>query len=269
MNAANNHVLSHGMQDTRETLEAWSDHPWAVLRSWLALSVAIALTLLGATWFVAGQLTPDLTPIHLPGLTERSSPADMLPILWRNSLVLALHGFACLAGFIAGASMPLAAAAADRHLPLGPRQDGRVRDPLRLRGDPVLALHAGPLPRIPGLDHRLPARYLAPGPDPHRPPARDPRAQRAVPAARRLVDRQPPGRVEPTPRGHPDHRPARDSGPDHRGGGRGLRLAPHPRSRLTGRLCRVNPTASSASRPGAAATRHIGAARRESDRDAR
>jgi uncharacterized membrane protein SpoIIM required for sporulation len=34
----------------------------------------------------------------------------MLPILWRNSLVLALHGTACLAGFIAGASMPIAAA---------------------------------------------------------------------------------------------------------------------------------------------------------------
>ena len=109
MNAANGHVLSHGMRDTRETLEAWSDRPWAVLRSWLALSVAIALTLLGATWFVAGQLTPDITPIHLPGLTEPSSPADLLPILWRNSLVLALHGTACVAGFIAGASMPIAA----------------------------------------------------------------------------------------------------------------------------------------------------------------
>ena len=34
----------------------------------------------------------------------------MLPILWRNSLVLALHGTACIAGFIAGASMPIAAA---------------------------------------------------------------------------------------------------------------------------------------------------------------
>ena len=56
-----------------------------------------------------GQLTPDLTPIHLPGLTEAAQPADLLPILWRNSLVLALHGFACLAGFIAGASMPIAA----------------------------------------------------------------------------------------------------------------------------------------------------------------
>jgi uncharacterized membrane protein SpoIIM required for sporulation len=33
----------------------------------------------------------------------------MLPILYRNGLVLALRGTACVAGFIAGASMPLAA----------------------------------------------------------------------------------------------------------------------------------------------------------------
>jgi hypothetical protein len=45
----------------------------------------------------------------MPGLTEPSTPAGLLPILWRNSLVLALHGTACVAGFIAGASMPLAA----------------------------------------------------------------------------------------------------------------------------------------------------------------
>ncbi len=110
MSAANQHVFSHGMQDTRETFEAWNERPWAVLRGWLALSVAIALALLVATWFVAGLLTPDLTPIHLPGLTSPSEPDDLLPILWRNSLVLALHGTACIAGFIAGASMPIAAA---------------------------------------------------------------------------------------------------------------------------------------------------------------
>ncbi|MCW2988348.1 MAG: hypothetical protein JWM24_1286 [Solirubrobacterales bacterium] len=110
MSAANQHVFSHGMQDTRETLDVWSDRPWAVLRGWLALSLAIALALLAATWLVAGLLTPDLTPIHLPGLTEPSEPGDLLPILWRNSLVLALHGTACVAGFIAGASMPIAAA---------------------------------------------------------------------------------------------------------------------------------------------------------------
>jgi hypothetical protein len=110
MNSANEHVFSHGMRDTRNTLEAWNGRPWRVLRSWLALSLAIALSLLGAVWVVSGMLTPDITPIHLPGLTESQDPGDLVPILWRNSLVLALHATACVAGFIAGASMPIAAA---------------------------------------------------------------------------------------------------------------------------------------------------------------
>jgi Stage II sporulation protein M len=110
MSTANSDVFSHGMRDTRLALEAWNGRRWTILRGWLALSVAIALALLGAVWVVAGMLTPDITPIHLPGLTERSQPGDLLPILWRNSLVLALHGTACIAGFIAGASMPIAAA---------------------------------------------------------------------------------------------------------------------------------------------------------------
>jgi hypothetical protein len=108
--SSNQHVFSHGMRDTRATLESWSERPWGVLRAWIALSLAVALTLLAAVWVVAGLLTPDLTPIHLAGLTYPSEPDDLLPILWRNSLVLALHGTACIAGFIAGASMPIAAA---------------------------------------------------------------------------------------------------------------------------------------------------------------
>jgi hypothetical protein len=98
------------MEDTRATLESWSQRPWQVLRAWIALSLAVALTLLGAVWVVAGLLTPDISPVHLAGLTYPAEPDDLLPILWRNSLVLALHGTACIAGFIAGASMPIAAA---------------------------------------------------------------------------------------------------------------------------------------------------------------
>ena len=30
MSAANEHVFSHGMRDTRETFELWNDRPWAV-----------------------------------------------------------------------------------------------------------------------------------------------------------------------------------------------------------------------------------------------
>jgi len=110
MSAANQHVFSHGMRDTRATLEMWSARPGHVLGAWAALSLSIALALLAATWVVAGLLTPDLTPVHIAGLTYPSQPDDLLPILWRNSLVLALHWTACIAGFIAGASMPIAAA---------------------------------------------------------------------------------------------------------------------------------------------------------------
>lgn len=110
MSAANEHVFSHGVQDTRETLESWRQRPWQVLRGWLALSLAVTLTLLSAVWVVAGILTPDLTPVHIAGFNYTAEPDDLLPILWRNSLVLALHGTACVAGFIAGASMPIAAA---------------------------------------------------------------------------------------------------------------------------------------------------------------
>ena len=110
MSTVNEHVFSHGMRDTRETLEAWSDRPWSVLGGWIALSLAVAAALLSATWVVSGLLTPDLTPVHIAGYTYTAEPDDMLPILWRNSLVLALHATACIAGFIAGASMPIAAA---------------------------------------------------------------------------------------------------------------------------------------------------------------
>ncbi|HYG95670.1 MAG TPA: stage II sporulation protein M [Solirubrobacterales bacterium] len=110
MSTANQHVFSHGVRDTRETLDSWSQRPWEVLRGWIALSVAVSVALLAAVWVAAELLTPDITPIHLAGLTHPSEPDDLLPILWRNSLVLALHGTACVAGFIAGASMPIAAA---------------------------------------------------------------------------------------------------------------------------------------------------------------
>jgi hypothetical protein len=106
---ANDDVLSHGMEDTREALALWRAGHWRVLGGWFALSLCIALTLLAAVWVTSGLLTPDLTPWKIPGVNEPSRLSDLLPILYRNSLVLALHATACVAGFIAGASMPLAA----------------------------------------------------------------------------------------------------------------------------------------------------------------
>jgi hypothetical protein len=107
---ANQYVLGAGLRATRATFERWQRNPWPTLSAWAALSLAIALTLLGAVWVVSSILTPDSTPVSLPGITASQTPSAMLPILFRNSLVLALHATACIAGFIAGASMPIAAA---------------------------------------------------------------------------------------------------------------------------------------------------------------
>lgn len=108
--SANQYVFVGGMRATRATFERWNRAPWPVLRGWLALSLAIALTLLSAVLVVSGLLPADLTPIRLSGFTSAPEPRDLAPILYRNSLVLALHATACVAGFIAGASMPVAAA---------------------------------------------------------------------------------------------------------------------------------------------------------------
>lgn len=68
--------------------------------------MAIAVVLLAAVWVVAKLTTPDPSPISLAGVTHDSTLRDAGPILYRNSLVLALHAMACVAGFIAGSSLP-------------------------------------------------------------------------------------------------------------------------------------------------------------------
>lgn len=106
---ANDYVLAQGLRDTRGTFETWQRGRWSVLGGWAALSLAIACTLLGATWAVANLVTPDISPITLAGVTHPVGLTDYLHILLRNGAVLAFHATACVAGFIAGASMPIAA----------------------------------------------------------------------------------------------------------------------------------------------------------------
>ncbi|HEV2819864.1 MAG TPA: hypothetical protein VGW11_05095 [Solirubrobacteraceae bacterium] len=95
------------MSDTRATLLAWNAAPGPVLRAWTLLALAVAAALLTATWFVALVTTPDHTPLGFPGLGR--TPADAAAIgyiLVGNALVLALHALACVAGYLAGRSLP-------------------------------------------------------------------------------------------------------------------------------------------------------------------
>jgi hypothetical protein len=102
-------ALVRGLADTRATLDAWNERPGPVVAHWLAGALAIAVLLLGAVWLVARATTPDVTQSFLP-IGLHPGLGEVLQVLGRNALVLALHAFACLAGFIAGSSLPHEAA---------------------------------------------------------------------------------------------------------------------------------------------------------------
>ena len=105
----NDLVVVQGMRDTKVTLRRWNDKPGTILRPWFLLSTAIALALLFAVYAVAKFSTPDATRYLIPGYNAEVTFSDYLYVLFRNSLVLALHALACVAGFIAGSSLPLSA----------------------------------------------------------------------------------------------------------------------------------------------------------------
>jgi hypothetical protein len=107
--SVNDLVLVQGMHDTKVALARWNREPWPVLRPWLALSLAISCGLLFAIFVIAKVMTPDPTTYFIPGFHSEATLGDYIQVLYRNSLVLALHALACVAGFMAGSSLPLSA----------------------------------------------------------------------------------------------------------------------------------------------------------------
>jgi hypothetical protein len=102
-------VLVQGMRDTKLALARWNRDPVSALRPWSLLSVAIAVALLCSVYVVAELSTPDQTIYVIPGYNAKATLADYGHVLFRNALVLALHALACVAGFMAGSSLPLSA----------------------------------------------------------------------------------------------------------------------------------------------------------------
>ncbi|MGZ6695629.1 MAG: stage II sporulation protein M [Solirubrobacteraceae bacterium] len=97
------------MDDTRATLRRWNAAPASALIPWSAGALGVSIALLYAVWVVSHAVRPDPSGLLLPGLNTPGSPASVCQVLWRNALVLALHALACVAGFIAGSSLPLQA----------------------------------------------------------------------------------------------------------------------------------------------------------------
>jgi hypothetical protein len=103
-------ALVQGIHDTRTALRRWNARPGPVLVRWVRLALLIAGALLLCIYMIASLSTPDPTRYLIPGFHAPATLGDYLQVLYRNSLVLALHAMACVAGFMAGRSMPLSAA---------------------------------------------------------------------------------------------------------------------------------------------------------------
>ena len=103
------YAFAYGVRQTRTTLREWQRTPIPVVARWVAGSAVAAAGLLCAVLLVASldrsyqQVLSLQPPFAVGGL------ADVAQILANNLLVLALHAMACVAGFIAGSSLPLQA----------------------------------------------------------------------------------------------------------------------------------------------------------------
>ncbi len=99
-------ALAQGLRDTRATLAGWNRRPGSVLGSWVLGSLTVAMSLLLAVWAVGTIATPDASGLAMAGFNRPATLDAVGGVLFRNSLVLALHAMACVAGFIAGSSLP-------------------------------------------------------------------------------------------------------------------------------------------------------------------
>jgi hypothetical protein len=107
---ANQYVLAHGMRRTRSVLTSWGEDPWPVITSWMIGAFLISVGLLVAVMAIGSSVSPDIGFNYAPKHPHGLEAGRILEVMGRNSLVLALHAFACIAGFIAGATLPLSAA---------------------------------------------------------------------------------------------------------------------------------------------------------------
>jgi hypothetical protein len=102
-------ALVQGWTDTRRALARWRRAPVRVLTPWVLGALAVAVLLLVSVWLLATTTTPDPSGHQFPGVSYPASVSDFGFVLYRNGLVLALHALACVAGFMAGSSLPTVA----------------------------------------------------------------------------------------------------------------------------------------------------------------
>jgi cytochrome bd-type quinol oxidase subunit 2 len=106
MKPESNPALTVGSASTRTALADWAASPLRTLARWFAGS-ALAASLLLVGTLIVSEVTPGTRQIDLAVPPVHTGGAGyVLTILGHNFLVLALHAMACVAGYIAGASVP-------------------------------------------------------------------------------------------------------------------------------------------------------------------
>ena len=106
---ASAYAFAHGVRHTRATLRGWQAKPGPVLAGWFAGATLAAGGLLIGVLVVASLDNGYEQVLTLQPPFAVGDASDVMSILASNLLVLALHAMACVAGFIAGSSLPLQA----------------------------------------------------------------------------------------------------------------------------------------------------------------
>ncbi len=99
-------ALVQGLDHTRATLRRWHATPVRVVGRWAVWSFGVSAALLYVVWAISHRVTPDPSPLFIAGGNAPGGVGAIAHILARNSLVLALHAFACIAGYLAGSELP-------------------------------------------------------------------------------------------------------------------------------------------------------------------
>jgi hypothetical protein len=104
---ASAYAFTHGVRRTRITLRDWQHERWRIMRRWTAGSALAAFGLLAAVLTVSALSSAGAEAIPRKPPFTVGNRAHVPGILGHNLLVLALHAMACVAGFVAGSSLPL------------------------------------------------------------------------------------------------------------------------------------------------------------------
>ncbi|MBI4898268.1 MAG: stage II sporulation protein M [Actinobacteria bacterium] len=102
---ANNEIFEATMLETRETLARWSKRPLHTIGRWALVALGVAVSMLTAVLLVSHLSYAQYTS-SLPNIMHDPQASDAVRVFIRNSLVLALHAFVCLAGFMAMRALP-------------------------------------------------------------------------------------------------------------------------------------------------------------------